>query len=123
MLADHPAVAFLATRDEERARPFYEGTLGLRLVSDEPWAMVFEAGGTTVRIQKLDEFEPHTFTALGWLVPDIDAAIEELAQRHVRFEHYRGLDQDERGVWRSPSGARVAWFRDPDGNTLSITQP
>jgi catechol 2,3-dioxygenase-like lactoylglutathione lyase family enzyme len=123
MLADHPAVAFLATRDGERARPFYEATLGLRLVSDEPWAMVFEAGGTTVRIQKLDEFEPHTFTSLGWLVPDIDAAMDELAQRSVRFEHYRGLDQDERGVWRSPSGARVAWFRDPDGNTLSITQP
>jgi catechol 2,3-dioxygenase-like lactoylglutathione lyase family enzyme len=123
MLADHPAVAFLATRDEGRARPFYEGTLGLRLVSDEPWAMVFEAGGTTLRIQKLDEFEPHTFTSLGWQVPDIDAAIAELAQRNVRFEHYRGLDQDERGVWRSPTGARIAWFRDPDGNTLSITQP
>ena len=123
MLADQPFVAFIATKDETKARHFYEEVLGLRLVRDEPSAIVFDARGTTVRIQKLDAFDPQTFTVLGWQVPDIDAAIEELAKRKVRFERYPGMDQDERRVWRAPTGARVAWFKDPDGNTLSITQP
>jgi catechol 2,3-dioxygenase-like lactoylglutathione lyase family enzyme len=122
MLATHPIVAFVATKDAPTARRFYEGVLGLHVASDEPWAIVCEAGGTTVRIQKVDSFEPQPFTILGWNVPDIDAAIAELARRHVRFERYPGMDQDARGVWRSPSGARVAWFKDPDGNTLSLTQ-
>jgi len=123
MLADQPFVAFIATKDETKARHFYEEVLGLRLVRDEPSAIVFDARGTTVRIQKLDAFDPQTFTVLGWQVPDIDAAIEELAKRNVRFERYSGMDQDEHRVWRAPTGARVAWFKDPDGNTLSITQP
>jgi len=123
MLADQPFVAFIATKDETKARHFYGEVLGLRLVRDEPSAIVFDARGTTVRIQKLDAFDPQTFTVLGWQVPDIDAAIEELAKRNVRFERYSGMDQDERRVWRAPTGARVAWFKDPDGNTLSITQP
>ncbi|HEY7372131.1 MAG TPA: VOC family protein [Polyangia bacterium] len=71
---------------------------------------------------EVEQFTPHPFTALGWEVPDIDAAVAELGRRAVRFERYPGMEQDDRGIWRSPSGARVAWFKDPDGNTLSITQ-
>ena len=122
MLGNDQIVAFVATRDGAKARRFYEQVLGLRLISDEPWAIVFDAAGTTIRVQKVEAFAPQTFTVLGWEVADIDAAVAELARRDVRFERYAGMDQDERGVWRSPSGARVAWFKDPDGNTLSITQ-
>lgn len=122
MVAKHPLVAFVATTKAARARTFYEQTLGLRLVSDDPFAIVFDAAGTTLRIQKVDAFAPHPFTALGWQVPDIDATVDELAKRAVRFERYPGMDQDQRGVWQAPGGARIAWFKDPDGNTLSLTQ-
>ena len=122
LLASRPVVAFVATRDGAEARRFYEEILGLRLVSDEPWAIVFEAGGTTIRIQKVESFEPHSFTALGWNVADIDATVDQLATAQVRCERFPGMDQDQRGIWRSPSGARVAWFKDPDGNVLSLTQ-
>ena len=122
MLASHPVMAFVATRNAEAARRFYADTLGLRLVSDEPWAIVFDAAGTVLRIQKVEAFTPHPFTALGWNVRDIEAAVAELANRDVHFERYPGLDQDERGIWRAPGGGRIAWFKDPDGNTLSLTQ-
>ena len=122
MLTDCPLVAFVATKDAAKARSFYEQTLGLRLVSDEPWALVFDAHGTRLRIQKVDEFEPLPFTTLGWQVLDIDRAVATLAKMGVRPERYPGMDQDATGVWASPSGARVAWFKDPDGNTLSLTQ-
>lgn len=85
--------------------------LGLRLVADEPFAFVFDANGTTLRVQTVQELAPARHTVLGWLVPDI-----------VAFERFPGLGQDERGVCAFPA-ARVAWFRDPDGNTLSLTQP
>ena len=120
MLGNDPIVAFVATTDGARARRFYEQVLGLRLISDEPWALVFDAAGTTFRIQKVDSFEPHPFTALGWQVPDIDATVKELARREVRFERFGGMEQDDTGIWRSPTGARVAWFKDPDGNILAI---
>jgi catechol 2,3-dioxygenase-like lactoylglutathione lyase family enzyme len=122
MLAEHALIAFVATRNPERARRFYQEVLGLRLVADEPSALVFDAHGTVLRVQKVSELSPHPFTTLGWRVPDIDAATAALEQRGVRFESYPGLDQNERGVWTSPGGARVAWFKDTDGNTLSLTQ-
>jgi catechol 2,3-dioxygenase-like lactoylglutathione lyase family enzyme len=122
LLASISVVAFVATRDGAKARRFYQEILGLRLISDEPWAIVFEAGGTTIRIQKVESFQPHPFTALGWNVPAIDATVDALAARRVHFERFPGMDQDERGIWASPSGARVAWFKDPDGNVLSLTQ-
>ena len=115
-------MAFLATRDGRRARAFYETTLGFTVLSDDGFALALDAGGTMLRIQKVDSFDAHPFTALGWEVPDIDRAVEQLAAAGVAFEHFGGLDQNDRGVWRSPSGARVAWFKDPDGNTLSLTQ-
>ena len=115
-------VALVATRDPERARRFYGEALGLRLVSDDPWALVFDAAGTRLRIQKVERLTPQPFTVLGWQVASIDAAVDGLAARGVKFERYDGMDQDARGVWTAPSGARVAWFKDPDGNTLSVTQ-
>src|SRR5262245_54900060 len=109
-------IAFLATRESERCRAFYEGALGLRLVADDEHALVFDDHGTMLRIQKVGAFEPHPFTALGWRVDDIGRAIAELEPRGVRFERFAGMPQDDRGVWTAPSGARVAWFKDPVGN-------
>jgi catechol 2,3-dioxygenase-like lactoylglutathione lyase family enzyme len=115
-------MAFLATTDGARARSFYEGTLGLNVTSDDDFALALDANGTMLRVQKVAPFTPHAFTALGWEVADVAAAVAGLAKKGVRFERYDGLGQDAAGIWRSPSGARVAWFRDPDGNVLSLTQ-
>ena len=121
-LSQSELVAFIATRDGARARAFYESTLGLRVLADTPFALVFDARGTTIRIQKVESFAPHPFTALGWRVPDITATVDELRGRGVAFERYESLPQDEAGIWTTPDGSRVAWFKDPDGNTLSVTQ-
>lgn len=115
-------MAFLATTDGARARDFFEGKLGLRFVSDAEHAVVFDANGTMLRVQKLKELTPHPFTALGWQVPDITAAVRGLVAKGVAFERYDFFEQDADGVWVAPQGARVAWFKDPDGNTLSLTE-
>jgi catechol 2,3-dioxygenase-like lactoylglutathione lyase family enzyme len=122
MLNMQNVVAFIATRDGERARDFYEKTLGLKVVSNDDYALVLDAHGTMIRVQKIELFTPHPFTALGWQVANIEDTIQALQKRGVAFERFSGMQQDERGVWRSPSGARIAWFTDPDGNTLSLTQ-
>jgi catechol 2,3-dioxygenase-like lactoylglutathione lyase family enzyme len=122
MLTNDPLIAFLATENGPRARAFYEETLGLGVLSDDDYALALDANGTMLRVQKVERLEPRPFTALGWQTRDIEAAVEALAARGVRFERYPGLDQDERGIWHSPSGARVAWFLDPDGNVLSLTE-
>jgi len=96
--------------------------LGLTLVADEPWALVFDAHGAMLRIQKTPELVPAKHTVLGWRVPDIEETMIGLAAKGVRFERYSFLPQDELGVWTTPDGTRVAWFKDPDGNTLSLTQ-
>ena len=122
MLNDAKVIAFLPTTDFAKARAFYEGILALRLVSEDPFAMVFDANGTMLRITTVQNFKAQQFTILGWEVPDIDAAVVGLAQRGVHFEQYGMPGQDQRGIWNSPSGARIAWFKDPDGNVLSLTQ-
>jgi len=122
MLGTQTLIAFVATTDSVRARAFYERTLGLELVADEPFALVFNAKGSTIRIQKVEAFQPHPFTALGWKVTDIDAVVDALKQKDVSCERFPGMDQDARGIWASPGGARVAWFKDPDGNVLSLTE-
>jgi catechol 2,3-dioxygenase-like lactoylglutathione lyase family enzyme len=106
----------------EAAKDFYQNILGLRLVEDSPFALVFDANGTMLRIQKVQEHVPANHTSLGWKVRDIRPQINGFVNKGVRFERYDRLPQDEAGIWESPSGARVAWFRDPDGNTLSLTQ-
>jgi len=122
MLGKQKLMAFLATRDGPRARAFYEKTLGLAVLSDDDYALAVDADGIMVRIQKVGSFTPHPFTSLGWEVSDIGSTVEKLRAAGVSLERFAGLDQDERGVWRSPSGACIAWFKDPDGNTLSLTQ-
>jgi catechol 2,3-dioxygenase-like lactoylglutathione lyase family enzyme len=122
MLGKNTLVAFVATTDGERARLFYGDVLGLKVVSDDPYAVVCEVNGAPLRIQKVDSFRPQGFTVLGWEVADIDATVDALAARGVEFQRYDGMNQDARAVWSAPSGARVAWFKDPDGNTLSVTE-
>jgi catechol 2,3-dioxygenase-like lactoylglutathione lyase family enzyme len=122
MLASCDVIAFVATRDPAKARAFYEGTLGLRLVTDDAFALVFDAHGTMLRVATVRELNPPPFTVLGWKVPDIQHAATELRRKGVEFQRYPRLSQDEIGIWKSPGGAKVGWFKDPDGNTLSLTQ-
>lgn len=121
MLRQSKLMAFLATRDGARARAFYETTLGLPVLSDDDFALALDAGGTMLRVQKVPDFTPHPFTAVGWQVADLDGVVDRLSAAGVALRRYPGLDQDGRGIWRAPSGARIAWFHDPDGNTLSLT--
>lgn len=125
MLRSADVIAFVPTRDPARARAFYENTLGLKFVSDDQFAQVFDANGVTIRIANISsvkEFKPAPFTILGWEVAAIQQSVKELTKKGVVFERFPGMDQDQLGIWDSPSGARVAWFKDPDGNILSITQ-
>ena len=115
-------ILFLATTDPAQARAFFEDVLGLTFVADEPWALVFDVGGTSLRIQKVEELSEARYTVLGWTVEDIREAMEALVERGVSFEQYEFLPQDEHGVWETPSGVKIAWFTDPDGNTLSLTE-
>ncbi len=123
MLSHAKLVAFVAASDASRARAFYRDTLGLRLVSDDAFALVFDAHGTQLRVTLAKEVTPVGYTVLGWEVADVAATIDALRKKGVEFRRYSGLVQDERGVWTAPGGARVAWFGDPDGNVLSLTQP
>lgn len=122
MLTYDNAISFVATRDADAARAFYEGTLGLRLVADEHFALVFDVNGRMLRIAKAETLSPAAHTVLGWEVDTIEAKVQELATRGVVFLRFEGMPQDENGIWTSPSGARVAWFKDPDGNNLSLTE-
>ena len=122
MLGSHPLVGFVGVSDVERARAFYGDVLGLRLTSEWPGGCVFDAGGTTLRVTLVDAPAGAGYTVLGWTVGDIAAVVGELGGRGVAFERYEGLPQDELGVWQTPDGSRVAWFKDPDANVLSVTQ-
>jgi catechol 2,3-dioxygenase-like lactoylglutathione lyase family enzyme len=122
MLNKSKIICFAATTKPALAKKFYRDLLGLSLVEDGPFALVFDANGTMLRVQKVGELRPTTHTNLGWEVADIRAAIEQLTRKGVRFERYEGLPQDASGVWTTPNGSQVAWFKDPDGNTLSLTE-
>ena len=124
ILGGSDVIAFAPTTDPAKARAFYEGVLGLRLASDEqPFALVFDANGTMLRVTVVHELKPQEFTILGWRVSDIEATVDRLAAAGVEFQRYKGVnDADPRGLWNSPSGARIAWFKDPDGNVLSVTE-
>jgi catechol 2,3-dioxygenase-like lactoylglutathione lyase family enzyme len=122
MLHASKLMAFLRTADSQRARHFYENVLGLEFVADEPFALVFNAHGVTLRVTKVEALPADSNTVLGWNVADISNMIRSLRSKGVAFERFPGLQQDEIGVWVSPNGAKVAWFKDPDGNVLSLTQ-
>jgi len=115
-------MTFIPTRDAKRAKTFYSETLGLNLISEDSFALVYEANGIMLRVTNVPEFKPQVFTALGWEVPDISGAVAGLGQGGITFERYGFTGQDERGIWRAPGGAQIAWFKDPDGNVLSLTQ-
>jgi catechol 2,3-dioxygenase-like lactoylglutathione lyase family enzyme len=122
-LGKYNIIGFVNIVDVPRAKTFYRDTLGLRLLSEEPpFALVFEANGIMLRLGMAKELPPAHGTVLGWQVPDISATIRELEEAGVRFERYGQLKQDELGIWTSPTGARVAWFKDPDGNILGISE-
>jgi len=116
-------VCFIATADADRARAFYAGKLGLALTEDNGYSLIFDANGTQLRLQRVETVAPHPYTALGWEVADLAATVRALAADGVAMARFPGLPLDADGIWDTPDGSRVAWFHDPDGNTLSIHQP
>ncbi|MEM9939436.1 MAG: VOC family protein [Pseudomonadota bacterium] len=114
---------FLATADADAARSFYEDVLGLHLESDDPFALVYQLAGAELRLSKVPAFTPLPFTVLDWQVADIDAAHATLSGRGVSFLVFEGMGQDDKHIWTSPDGgAKILWFKDPDGNTLSVSE-
>ena len=122
MLESSDLVAFLAATDLRRARAFYEQTLGLPVLEHNEFACVLDAHGTMLRVTAVPVVAHRGYTVLGWRVADIEAEVRDLASRGVAFLRYDGLSQDGHGIWTTPAGDKVAWFADPDGNTLSLTQ-
>jgi catechol 2,3-dioxygenase-like lactoylglutathione lyase family enzyme len=125
MLGNADLIAFVPTRDPLKSRRFYEQTLGLDFVSEDPFALVFSAHGVTLRIANVStvkDFGPAPFAILGWRVSNAESMARALREKGIEFERFPGMQQDPLGIWRSPGGAQVAWFKDPDGNVLSITE-
>jgi catechol 2,3-dioxygenase-like lactoylglutathione lyase family enzyme len=122
MLNDADLVAFVATSDITKARAFYADVLGLTLTEDTPFACVFDANGTSVRVTPVRDHTPAPYTVLGWNVADIAASVRDLTSRGVVFQRFDGMEQDDLGIWTTPGGDFVAWFKDPDDNVLSLTQ-
>ena len=122
MLSSTNIVAFVPTRDAQRARAFYEGVLGLRFLKDDGFAMVLDANGIMIRVAKMKEFTPAQFTILGWQVSEIENVVRDLQKKGVHFEIFGFFKQDALGIWTAPTGDKVAWFKDPDGNILSVSQ-
>ena len=122
MLGKQNVIAFVATTVPDRAKNFYGEILGLRLMADTPFALEFDAGGTMLLVSKVEKLTPAPYTVLGWKVANIRAVVADLMNKGVNFERYDGMRQDELGIWTSPDGNQVSWFKDPDGNTLSLTQ-
>ena len=117
------STVFLATADADAARSFYEGALGLSLEADDPYALVYQLAGTELRLSKVPNHTPLPFTVLDWQVPNISDAHAALAAKGVEFTVYEGMGQDDKGIWTSPDGgARILWFKDPDGNVLSVSE-
>jgi catechol 2,3-dioxygenase-like lactoylglutathione lyase family enzyme len=122
MLGSAKILAFVPTRDAAKARAFYEGVLGLRFVNDDGFAMVLDSNGIMVRVAKAPEFKPLPFTILGWQVSGIEKIVAGLQEKGVQFERFGFFEQDKLGIWTAPTGDKVAWFKDPDGNTLSVSE-
>jgi catechol 2,3-dioxygenase-like lactoylglutathione lyase family enzyme len=120
MLAQETMAAFLSTTDAQRARAFYEGVLGLTYTGDHEHLMTFACGAARLNLQKMDTVDPPQGTALGWTVRDLRGIMQGLQDRGVAFEHYDGMEQDASGVWSPVPGVGVVWFKDPDGNLLSL---
>jgi len=122
MLASGKLIGFVPTKDSRRARDFYEGKLGFQFISDDQFALVMRAGESMIRIAKAGKFTPAQYTVMGWEVTDIEAMVKWLNSRGVEFEKYPFVQDRELGIWTTPNGDKVAWFKDPDGNVLSLSQ-
>ena len=124
MLTDSKPVILIPTVNKDEAKNFYATVLGLSFKHDDGFALVFNSGGIMLRVTPVKEFTPHPFAVLSWEVQEISAAVADLSSRGVQFEKYDfpWMQQDEQGVWDAPDGTRVAWFKDPDGNLLSVAQ-
>ena len=122
-LTTNTPIAFIPTTKPDAARTFYEETLGLTFVSDDDFALVFRIGptNTMLRVVRSCPFTPPPFTIFGWEVSDIHATIADLTAKGVEFIRFGFFEQDPQGVWAAPNGSQVAWFKDPDGNTLSLS--
>ena len=115
-------MGFVPTKDPKKARVFFEDVLGLKFVVDDKFALVFDANGTTIRVVTVKDFTPFQFTILGWEVSEIEKVVAGLQEKGVKFERFSFMEQDKLGIWAAPGGAKVAWFKDPDGNVLSVSQ-
>jgi catechol 2,3-dioxygenase-like lactoylglutathione lyase family enzyme len=122
MLSNKSIIAIVATMDADKAKLFYTEKLGLKIISEDNFAVAFDANGIMLRLTRVQKLEPAQYTALGWEVNDIHGTINELTQRGVKFEKYDFFKQDDSGVWTAPDRTQVAWFKDPDGNILSLTE-
>ena len=123
VLGSSKIMAFVSTSDPARAKTFYREVLGLQLVKEElPFALVFNAAGIMLRVTIVKEVTKAPYTVLGWRVRNIVSTVTKLQKAGVTFERYEGMGQDKLGIWKSPSGAKIAWFKDPDGNLLSVAQ-
>lgn len=120
MLHNEKLKAFIPTQDAEKSKHFYGNVLGLKLISDDDFGMEFDANGTRLRIAKVPGYSPYPFTSLGWIVANVAVKAAEMQSKGIVFERYPYFEQDELGIWTSPDGTKVAWFKDPDGNLLSI---
>jgi catechol 2,3-dioxygenase-like lactoylglutathione lyase family enzyme len=121
MLTNNRLKAFISTTTPDKAREFYESKLGLRLVAEDSFGFEFEINGALLRVTFVENLTPQPFTVLGWDTTDIKEEIRLLNEKGVIFEHYNFISQDESGIWTAPGGTRVAWFKDPDGNLLSLS--
>ncbi len=122
MLGGAELVAFVASRDLAASARFYGDVLGLELIESSPFANAYDVNGTQLRVTRVEHPVAAPYTVLGWRVDDIGESIRALRRAGVEFKRYQGLTQDENDVWMAPSGSRIAWFSDPDGNTLSLQQ-
>ncbi|MBM1106949.1 VOC family protein [Aurantibacter crassamenti] len=122
MLKEPTITAFLPTSKTEQSKQFYINTLGLKLVSENIYALEFEGKGAFLRITVVEKFNPHPFTVLGFKIKEIESQVKSLNKKGVKFERYNYFDQDELGIWIAPSKAKIAWFKDPDGNLISLTE-
>jgi catechol 2,3-dioxygenase-like lactoylglutathione lyase family enzyme len=122
MLADKKLKSFIPTVKPEKAKAFYRDVLGLKLLSEDEYALEFDANGVLLRVTTVPSLKPQEFTVLGWNVPDISSLIGQMNSKGIFCETYDFLEQDKLGIWKSPGGSKVAWFKDPDGNLLSLTE-
>jgi catechol 2,3-dioxygenase-like lactoylglutathione lyase family enzyme len=122
MLSSSKVIGFVPTKESAQARAFYEGKLGFQFLNEDQFALVMRAGETTIRVAKVKDFTPPPFTVLGWEVSNIEEVVAWLQKRGVAFEKYPWVADKERGIWTAPTGDKVAWFKDPDGNVLSVSQ-